>query len=417
MKLRIMFFVLVFILINITFLTVNRKLSYCNTYHSTSLPDTTKPVITHIPINFCPRYGWPALVSTVVSDSSGIDSVWVKWYKNNPSTMNREFRLNNTSGNNYSQRFNSYFSDVYYDDIIYYRIFAQDNSANHNRDSTPIYNILITSASVCQVGTGTDSSKFPFSTYWMDCRSQMLFNSTDISACGTHNGNITGIGFKVFSVAPQIMNGFNIRFQTTTQTSLTGFVNSGWQTVYSGTYAVQDTGWQFINFQNPNFWYQQNTNLLVEICFHNTSYTEYSYVYATQAIGMTWGYYMDNIPGCTMTGGSMQTKRPNIIFFINPIVGANGNSNNIPDKYILYQNYPNPFNPVTKINYNIPKNGFVSLRVYDMLGREIRTLVNEEKPAGSYSVDFNATEFSTGVYFYKLESKEFTDVKRMLLIK
>lgn len=418
MKTVIMFFVSVFILINISSFTINSGLTYCKANQLPTLLDTTKPVITHTPISFCPRYGWPALVSTIVTDSNGIDSVWVNWYKNNPSTMNRRFRLNNTSGNNYSQRFNSYFSDVNYGDTIYYRIFAQDNSVNHNRDSTPVYNILITTASVCQVGTGIDSSKYPFTTYWMDGRTQMLFTASEISACGIINGAITGIAFNVFSAAPQIMNGFNVRFKHTTLTSLSFFENTGpWVTAYSGTYSVQNTGWQFINFNEPYFWYQHDNNLLVEICYDNSSYTEYSYVYATPSVGMTWGYYTDNMSGCSMTGGSAQSKRPNILFLINPIVGINENGNNIPVKYTLHHNYPNPFNPVTKINYDIPKNGFVSLRVYDMLGREIRTLVNEEKPAGSYSVDFNASEFSTGVYFYKLESKEFTDVKRMMLIK
>ncbi|TRZ64446.1 T9SS C-terminal target domain-containing protein, partial [bacterium] len=89
----------------------------------------------------------------------------------------------------------------------------------------------------------------------------------------------------------------------------------------------------------------------------------------------------------------------------------------IPNKYSLAQNYPNPFNPVTKINYALPKQGFVTLKVFDILGREVKTLVNEMKSAGSYSVEFNGNELASGVYFYRLESNKFTDVKRMLLIK
>jgi len=83
----------------------------------------------------------------------------------------------------------------------------------------------------------------------------------------------------------------------------------------------------------------------------------------------------------------------------------------------LSQNYPNPFNPTTKINFAIPKQGFVTMKIYDVLGREVRTLVNEVKQAGNYTVDFNAAEFASGVYFYKLTSGDFSDIKRMILVK
>ena len=91
--------------------------------------------------------------------------------------------------------------------------------------------------------------------------------------------------------------------------------------------------------------------------------------------------------------------------------------NETPVSYKLSQNYPNPFNPVTKISFALPKQGFVTLKVYDILGKEVATLVNEVKNQGSYSVDFNASNFSSGVYFYKLETNGFSDIKRMMLIK
>jgi photosystem II stability/assembly factor-like uncharacterized protein len=99
------------------------------------------------------------------------------------------------------------------------------------------------------------------------------------------------------------------------------------------------------------------------------------------------------------------------------LTGIISNSVITPSKYSLSQNYPNPFNPVTKINFSSPKQGFVSLKIYDVLGREIRTLVNEFKSAGQFSVDFNALDYSCGVYFYRLESNGFSDIKRMMLIK
>jgi len=86
-------------------------------------------------------------------------------------------------------------------------------------------------------------------------------------------------------------------------------------------------------------------------------------------------------------------------------------------EYKLSQNYPNPFNPVTKINFSLPKQGFATLKVYDILGREVRILINEMKQAGNYSVDFDASHLSSGIYFYRLESGSFSNVKKMILIK
>ncbi|MBS1491867.1 MAG: T9SS type A sorting domain-containing protein [Bacteroidetes bacterium] len=88
-----------------------------------------------------------------------------------------------------------------------------------------------------------------------------------------------------------------------------------------------------------------------------------------------------------------------------------------PDKYEISQNYPNPFNPTTKINFSLPKQGFVTLKVYDVLGKMVAKLVSEVKPAGVYSVDFNANTLASGIYFYRIESLDFVETKRMMLIK
>ncbi len=92
-------------------------------------------------------------------------------------------------------------------------------------------------------------------------------------------------------------------------------------------------------------------------------------------------------------------------------------SSNVPDRFDLSQNYPNPFNPVTKINYDLPKSGMVKLVVYDILGREIKILVNEFTQAGKYSVEFDGSKFASGVYFYRIQAGDFMSVKKMLMIK
>ena len=84
--------------------------------------------------------------------------------------------------------------------------------------------------------------------------------------------------------------------------------------------------------------------------------------------------------------------------------------------YHIEQNYPNPFNPTTKINYKIPKTSFVTIKFYDVLGKEITTLVNEEKHAGNYQVDFDGRNLTSGVYFYKFQAGSFVETKKMVLL-
>lgn len=92
-------------------------------------------------------------------------------------------------------------------------------------------------------------------------------------------------------------------------------------------------------------------------------------------------------------------------------------SSSVPDKFNLNQNYPNPFNPVTKLEFGIPNSGFVSLKVFDLLGKEVAVLINENLSPGRYETEFNGNNFASGVYFYKLETGNFVQTKRMLLLK
>ena len=89
----------------------------------------------------------------------------------------------------------------------------------------------------------------------------------------------------------------------------------------------------------------------------------------------------------------------------------------MPQEFSLSQNYPNPFNPSTLIRYQVANTGKVRLNVYDVLGREVATLVNDVKPAGSYTVTFNAANVPSGVYFYRLQTASFTETKRLVVLK
>ena len=102
---------------------------------------------------------------------------------------------------------------------------------------------------------------------------------------------------------------------------------------------------------------------------------------------------------------------------MNALTGVIQIGNNAPTKFLLRQNYPNPFNPTTKINYELPVSNHVSLKIFDALGKEVADLVNENQAPGSYSVEFSAANFTSGVYFYRLEAGNYVDIKRMVLIK
>ncbi|MBK9096685.1 MAG: T9SS type A sorting domain-containing protein [bacterium] len=120
-------------------------------------------------------------------------------------------------------------------------------------------------------------------------------------------------------------------------------------------------------------------------------------------------------------GGSLYdylTKSNIFIMKLDQTIGTGINEKFFnPYSYTLSQNYPNPFNPSTVISYRLPVTSNVSLKVYDVLGNEIATLVNEEKPAGEYEVEFNAAKLPSGIYFYKLEAGSFSETKKMILMK
>jgi hypothetical protein len=122
--------------------------------------------------------------------------------------------------------------------------------------------------------------------------------------------------------------------------------------------------------------------------------------------------FENNTPLTYSTGWTFVDPTPCIVSGV-----SSHNTLTIPNEYNLCQNYPNPFNPVTSIEFSLPKSGFVKLNVYDMLGKQVAELVNSQKSAGDYIVDFDASALSTGIYFYRLEVNDFIAVKKLAVIK
>lgn len=178
------------------------------------------------------------------------------------------------------------------------------------------------------------------------------------------------------------------------------------------------------------------SGMIVHVSWHNSTGSEIHYLRSLNN-GINWelseqlsssfsGAYQPNI---AITGSKAHiiwhdvrngSTNSEIYYKGNPTgntIGISTISSEIPDNFSLSQNYPNPFNPTTNIKFAIPKSGFVKLTVFDMLGREVETLVNENLNAGTYNADWNASKFSSGVYFYMIETEGFTETKKMILTK
>jgi len=149
-----------------------------------------------------------------------------------------------------------------------------------------------------------------------------------------------------------------------------------------------------------------------------TTYPDSLRMRVKTAGGVPNGFYTVTVTGTGRTGGTNQPPVHKRTYIVNVgFIGITQNNNEIPNKFYLYQNYPNPFNPSTKIRFDLPKNSFVKINVYDITGKVVQELVNSVFQAGSYSADFDASKYASGVYFYKIETADNVSIKKMILLK
>jgi hypothetical protein len=158
----------------------------------------------------------------------------------------------------------------------------------------------------------------------------------------------------------------------------------------------------------------------------NNLYVSYNHdhVYRSTNKGDSWQLLTAGLPSttyiCSFTEANGKiyagTNNEGTFYLRNTTVGVQ-NGNEIIEKYSLKQNYPNPFNPATRINYELPMTNHITIKVYDAIGNEVKTLVNGKQNAGSYSVNFDASALPSGVYYYKLVTENFSDTKKMILVK
>lgn len=133
--------------------------------------------------------------------------------------------------------------------------------------------------------------------------------------------------------------------------------------------------------------------------------------------GDNYGYTQDSESNITVDYGSNASQNVDLILKDDTISGVENSHNNVATEYALEQNYPNPFNPSTTIAFTIPMAEQVSLKVYNVLGQEVATLINDFKEAGSYQVSFDASQLTSGVYFYSISAGNFTQIRKMMLLK
>jgi hypothetical protein len=242
-------------------------------------------------------------------------------------------------------------------------------------------------------------------TIWFGTNNTKVYKSTNFGATGSWVGAATTGDANSYSVAFNYSTGFTGEASAFKSTdggaTFTSFAAPGTGTIYSFC-GPQSTG---------RFWYCRGASIYNSTDNGATFNTQYTRSLTYQAMDLKLSG--TTIRGIAVTNAGVISRydETSVVTGVTPVTTT------APDSYKLSQNYPNPFNPTTKINFALPKSGLVTLKVYDMLGKEVATLVNEVKNVGTYSVDFNASTLSSGIYFYKVSVNGFSEVKKMMLIK
>lgn len=196
---------------------------------------------------------------------------------------------------------------------------------------------------------------------------------------------------------------------------------NNWQNIFN------EVGDQY-NVLNSIYFTDINTGYTVGSSYNLTSGGTLSIILKTTNQGTNWGFQISP-PGLSLL--SVEFLDNNTGFAVGIygtilkttdgggeiISGISNYSNEVPDGFVLYQNYPNPFNPSTIIKYAIPNKQQVSLKIYNVLGTEIESLINEVQNAGIYEVSWNAANMPSGIYYYKIQTENFSNTKKMLLVK
>ena len=270
---------------------------------------------------------------------------------------------------------------------------------------------------------GTVNNMFPLNVSNGKMSQTVVPANTFINPTPAPYGNITKLHFRIaatYPLGPALYTTFKIMLQHVSSEFVTSgsFITGPWDTVYKrDTVTLQAAVNTWLEFTlDHQFVYNpaQPLAISMEHCGVTGTFSGYSLCFTT-ATGNRRIY--SSTTGCPHVYSGVSTNIINCGISLVVVTGGVTPITQIPGEYKLGQNYPNPFNPVTKISFDLPKTGLVSLKVFDVLGKEVATLVNEVKNPGSYTVDFDGASLSSGVYFYRLETNGFVATKKMMLIK
>ena len=256
----------------------------------------------------------------------------------------------------------------------------------------------------------------PFGVAW-NVYSLYNFNGTLISGAG---GNAK-VYFNTNGADNWIEKGFDLpAAEPNAMISIAAYGDTLIGISYFGIYRSQNNGdsWEYYN---PGIGLISFASVTVvnDVLFALISKLPRSYFISSINSGESWEFEFEFNTMAFSTlyyNGKLFTGRSNGIYWL-PYTPSNIDDDVLAKDFMLHQNYPNPFNPITNIQFRIPNSEFLSLKVYDVLGNEIATLVDEYKPAGSYEVEFSGEGLSSGVYFYRLQTGSYTETKKMVLLR
>jgi hypothetical protein len=285
-----------------------------------------------------------------------------------------------------------------------------------------------TTSTTLTVGTGTGTMVAPYGTYYMDEKSQFIVTKAELLAAGysSANNNVKALAFNVYSASSQVMNGFTIKMRHTTASSFSSssyLSNTSMTTVYSANKSVV-AGWNTHTFTTP-FVYNGVDNLLIEICWDNSSYTTDSKVYcSTLSTNNTIMKQQDVSAGgiCSTTTGTVSTSRPNMRFTMGTASASRiiDEVNEVPALQ-TFNLFPNPASSNITLQYTTEADlSTVNISVYNMMGVLIDQIEKGETPSGTHEYTMDLTSYNdlpNGIYMMTLTINGKPQAKRFVLAR
>ncbi len=223
-------------------------------------------------------------------------------------------------------------------------------------------------------------------------------------------------GTRIFSDMQKIFQ-YPFAFSNSFTDSYSALMEGKGYTVAShGQYTLTADAWGTLILPSATY----SNSLRVKSITNNTDTINYEgSVLVSSSLSVNYSWYVSGSKAPVFSISYVQTPFGSYkyVSYSYPVVSGISSNNEVADKFTLDQNFPNPFNPSTKISFSIPKAGFVSMKIYDIAGKEVAVVANEFMNAGKYTADFNASSLTSGTYFYRLEANGLSETRKMILVK